>query len=57
MSLLRKPVGSVEDFVLVAAVTVVPVDSEVSCDKDDTPDIMDGAGDDFPLEGDFNALS
>jgi hypothetical protein len=45
---------SVDDLVVVADVTVVPVDSDVICDSDDG---VPGAGDDFPLEGDLSALS
>ena len=48
---------SVEDFVVVADVTVVPVESEVIWDSDDGVPGGGGAGDDLPLEGDFRARS
>jgi len=57
MSLFRDPDKSVEDFVVVAEVTVVPVDSDVICDRDDGVPGGGGAGDDFPLEGDLRARS
>jgi hypothetical protein len=48
---------SVDDLVVVADVTVVPVDSDVICDRDDGVPGGGGAGDDFPLEGDLRARS
>ena len=57
MSLFRDPDKSVEDFVVVAEVTVVPVDNDVICDRDEGVPGGGGAGDDFPLEGDLRARS